>query len=152
MTGVFDASRSRLPRRLGQCGNVTREAGEACDGADIGGFTCSSIGYASGTLVCQPSCLFDFSGCVAKPVCGNGVVEINEECDDGAQNSDTVPEACRTNCKRAFCGDGVIDIYEDCEGNNLSGLTCVLLGYDGGSLKCDPVYCEFDDSRCDEGD
>ena len=102
--------------------------------------------------MCQPSCLFDFSGCVAKPVCGNGVVEINEECDDGALNSDTVPDACRsTNCKRAFCGDGVVDLFEDCEGNNLSGETCKTLGYDGGSLKCDPVYCEFDDRTLRRG-
>jgi hypothetical protein len=154
VTGVFDVRRGLdfRPARA-ECGNGTRETGEACDGADNGGFTCSSIGYASGTLVCQPSCLFDFSGCVAKPVCGNGVVEINEECDDGALNSDTVPDACRsTNCKRAFCGDGVVDLFEDCEGNNLSGETCKTFGYDGGSLKCDPVYCEFDDERCDEGE
>ncbi len=155
VTGVFDVRRGLDFRAASAaCGNGVRETGEACDGADLGGFTCANAGYATGTLACEPNCHLDVSGCVANPVCGNGVVEINEECDNGAQNSDTVPDACRTNCKRAFCGDGVIDIFEDCEGNKFSDgvKNCVDLGYDGGILKCDPTYCEFDDSRCDEGD
>jgi hypothetical protein len=151
VTGVFDVRRGldfRAATAL--CGNGKRETGEACDGADLGGFTCETVGYASGTLACEPSCLLSYAGCVANPVCGNGVLEINEECDNGTQNSDTVPDACRTSCKRAFCGDDVVDVFEDCEGNNLSGETCKTLGYDGGVLKCDPAYCEFDDLRCDE--
>ena len=30
--------------------------------------------------------------------CGNGVVDTGEGCDDGANNSDTDANACRTNC------------------------------------------------------
>lgn len=153
VTGVFDVRRGLDFRAASAaCGNGLRETGEPCDGADLGGATCESLGYASGTLSCEPSCLLDFSQCVAMPVCGNGVLEINEECDAGAQNSDTAPDACRTNCKRAYCGDGVIDLFEDCEGNDLNGETCKTLGYDGGSLKCDPTYCEYDEDRCDEGE
>ena len=151
VTGVFDVRRGLDFRAASAaCGNGLRETGEPCDGADLGGFTCQSVGYASGPLSCLPDCLLDFSQCVANPVCGNGVVEINEECDNGTQNSNSVPDACRTNCKRASCGDGVIDLFEDCEGNNLNGETCGSLGYDGGSLKCDPTYCEYDEDRCDE--
>jgi hypothetical protein len=156
VTGVFDVRRGLDFRAASAaCGNGVRETGEACDGADLGGFDCSNVGYATGTLTCEPSCLFNFDGCVANPVCGNGVVEFNEECDNGAQNSDTEPDACRTSCKRAYCGDKVIDIFEDCE---LPGIfpdyakTCKDLGYDGGTLKCDPEFCEFDEDRCDEGD
>jgi hypothetical protein len=155
VTGVFDVRRGLDFRAASaECGNGVRETGEACDQSDLGGFTCGSVGYAAGTLACEPSCLFDFTGCVANPVCGNGVVEINEECDNGPQNSDTVPDACRTNCKSARCGDDVIDIFEDCEGNTFyDGIkNCKDLGYEGGTLKCDPDYCEIDDSRCDEGD
>lgn len=149
VTGVFDVRRGLDFRAASaECGNGLRETGEPCDGADLGGFTCESLGYASGTLSCMPGCLLDFSQCVANPVCGNGVLEINEECDNGAQNSDTAPDACRTSCKRAYCGDGVIDLFEDCEGNDLGGDTCKTLGYDGGTLKCDQSWCEFDEDRC----
>ena len=154
VTGVFDVRRGLDFRAAtAACGNGVRETGEACDGNDLGGFTCQTEGYASGTLTCQSSCLFDFSGCVAAAVCGNGVVEAGEECDNGAQNSDTQPDACRTNCKNAHCGDGVIDLFEDCEGKNLGDIkSCKDLGYDGGVLKCDPVYCEYDEDGCIEGE
>jgi hypothetical protein len=151
VSGVFDVRRGLDFRAAtAECGNHKRETGEACDGPDLGAITCSTIGYASGPLTCQPSCLFDFSQCIANPVCGNGKIEIGEECDDGALNSDTLPDACRTNCKISYCGDGIIDSFEDCEGSDLGGESCVSLGYSGGSLKCDPTYCEFDDLRCKE--
>lgn len=134
------------------CGNGERETGESCDGADLGGFTCASVGFSGGTLGCLPICQFDTSGCVANPVCGNGVLEIGEECDAGTANSDVFPDACRTTCKRAFCGDGVIDIFEDCEGRNLDGETCASIGYDRGTLKCDPIDCFFDDEQCRDDD
>ena len=59
-------------------------------------------------------------------VCGDGVrVSACEQCDDGAGNDDTLPSACRTDCRRARCGDGVIDAGEQCEdGNTVSGDCC----------------------------
>jgi hypothetical protein len=131
-----------------QCGNGVRETGEACDGADLGGFDCTTLGFQSGTLACDATCRLDTTGCVKASVCGNGILEAGEECDNGSANSDTVPDACRTNCVRAYCGDGVIDSFEDCEGHNLNGETCVDLGYDGGTLKCDAEECVFDDDNC----
>jgi hypothetical protein len=54
---------------------------------------------------------------VADPdsVCGDGVVTGFEACDDGADNSDTRPDACRTNCLPARCGDGVVNSGEECD-------------------------------------
>lgn len=49
------------------------------------------------------------------PVCGNSKKEGLEECDNGHNNSDTIPNACRTNCTRADCGDGVVDNGEQCD-------------------------------------
>jgi cysteine-rich repeat protein len=51
--------------------------------------------------------------------CGNGVVDPGEECDDGSDNSDTQPDACRTNCTAASCGDEVVDSGEECDDGNL---------------------------------
>jgi cysteine-rich repeat protein len=56
----------------------------------------------------------------ASPVCGNELLESGEECDDGAANSDTVPDACRTDCRRAHCGDAVVDTGEACDDGNTS--------------------------------
>jgi cysteine-rich repeat protein len=63
------------------------EFGETCDPPD-------------GTL-CDASCKL--------LSCGNGVLDEGEECDDGTGNSNTTPDACRTDCTAAGCGDMVID-------------------------------------------
>jgi hypothetical protein len=47
--------------------------------------------------------------------CGDGVVDADEECDDGDANSDTDPDACRNNCIAPGCGDGVTDSEEECD-------------------------------------
>jgi MYXO-CTERM domain-containing protein len=49
------------------------------------------------------------------PFCGNGRLDPDEVCDDGAANSDTAPGACRTTCFKARCGDGVTDPGEACD-------------------------------------
>lgn len=47
--------------------------------------------------------------------CGNGVLDTLEACDDGAGNSDTSANACRTDCTLPECGDGVVDDGEQCD-------------------------------------
>ena len=48
-------------------------------------------------------------------LCGNGEIEGSEECDQGSANSDTQPDACRTDCTSPTCGDGVTDTGEACD-------------------------------------
>lgn len=49
---------------VGNCGNGVIDAGEQCDGIDLQGFDCMSLGLNSGTLACDPMmCTFDTSMC-----------------------------------------------------------------------------------------
>ncbi len=77
-------------------------------------------------------------------VCGDGVLDPTEECDDGSFNSDTLSDACRTDCTNAGCGDGVVDAGEECD----DGLTT---DGDGCSALCvveDGFFCTGMPSVC----
>ncbi|MDR0606930.1 MAG: hypothetical protein LBG52_00935 [Candidatus Peribacteria bacterium] len=45
--------------------------------------------------------------------CGNGSVDLGEECDDGPLNGKN--GHCSTICKLETCGNGVVDLGETCE-------------------------------------
>jgi hypothetical protein len=45
---------------------------------------------------------------------GSRIRPTAEQCDDGADDSDVRPNACRLDCRRARCRDGVIDDGEIC--------------------------------------
>src|SRR4051812_23373404 len=51
-----------------RCGDGRRDAGEACDGADLGD-TCESRGYTGGELACTAGCTLDESGCTRAEDC-----------------------------------------------------------------------------------
>ncbi|HEY0136982.1 MAG TPA: DUF4215 domain-containing protein [Nannocystis sp.] len=51
----------------------------------------------------------------ALPVCGNGTVEGDEQCDDG--NADDA-DSCTADCKAAACGDGIVQPPEVCDDGN----------------------------------
>jgi len=57
--------------------------------------------------------------------CGDGVVDADEECDDGEGNSDDERDACRMDCTLPRCGDGVVDTGEECDdGNGVDNDAC----------------------------
>jgi hypothetical protein len=56
----------------GTCGNNDKEIGEQCDGSDLGGATCQSLGYDRGTLSCSGSCSYDVSQCEQTSSVGAG--------------------------------------------------------------------------------
>jgi len=76
-----DACRSKLRRRLLAGDGVTDSDEDCDDGNAIDGDGCDAD-----CTVTQGS------------FCGDGNVDAGEECDDGPDNSDTTPDACRTDC------------------------------------------------------
>ncbi len=49
------------------CGDTFLNVGvEQCDGSAFGDATCSTLGFAGGTLACTASCTFDTSGCTER--------------------------------------------------------------------------------------
>jgi cysteine-rich repeat protein len=78
------------------CGNGIIESGEDCEGGNLGGATCASLGFpGGGTLTCSATCVFVTTGCSGAAVCGNGTVEGTEECDDG---NTTSGDGCSSTC------------------------------------------------------
>ncbi len=45
------------------CGNGHLDSGEDCEGGNLNGGTCTSIGFQGGTLACAASCRYDTSAC-----------------------------------------------------------------------------------------
>jgi len=45
------------------CGNGVIETGEDCDGTNLGGASCTSLGFSGGTLSCSSTCTYDTSAC-----------------------------------------------------------------------------------------
>ncbi|MBU0458663.1 hypothetical protein KKF03_04405 [Patescibacteria group bacterium] len=87
-------------------------------------------------------------------VCGNGILEMDEECEDESECLDS--EICNGDCEceeNNICGDGVISIEEDCENDSdcLDGEGC------NSDCECDEVSnCGDDnisfDEDCEEND
>ena len=148
------------------CGDGVRQQGEACDGEDLAGQTCTDHGHLAGVLSCKSDCTFDTALCFTGDDCGDGVVQVGglEEC-DGEDFAGASCEslglgsgvlACTAQCMRdtdgcapSTCGNGQVDApAEDCEGADLNGATCGTLGYlGGGELGCSST-CKFDQSGC----
>lgn len=70
------------------------------------------------------------------PVCGNGILQEGESCDNGAANSNAVPDACRLNCEFPVCGDSTTDPGNDetCDDGDFEDL-------DGCNASCGLEFC-----------
>ena len=157
------------------CGDNTKNGFEDCDGTDLNGQTCQSIGFsAGGILSCfaqgnSNSCKFDTSQCIGEQTseCNNGNKELDEVCEIGDTeiciiNGYAGIQSCNSQCNgfnacvaTESCGDGIIQLSagEDCEGSNLNSKTCANLGLGGGTLSCftsGSLACKFDVSGCVE--
>ncbi|XP_039197897.1 acetylcholinesterase collagenic tail peptide isoform X3 [Crotalus tigris] len=78
-------------------------------------------------------------------VCGDGIIQDGEECDDG--NTIVTDDCIR--CHHAYCGDGYrYEGAEECDGNDFGYLTCkTYLPGSYGKLRC-TSYCYIDSTDC----
>lgn len=146
--------------------------GSAATGAPDGAGTTGSDGQSEGTgtgTATGTATATGTGGDVAPDLCGDGVATGDEPC-DGADFGEidaelhcllngfsmglaACTEACTldlTPCEAILdegpCGNGVLNLYEDCD-ESVGGETCESLGFETGTLNCDP-YCNFDTSLC----
>lgn len=91
----------------GRCGQIDVVLDPRVDSPDPG-FQCVKGGNQN---TCNlPACNWE---------CGDGVVDFNEECDDGNNiNDDECSNACTTNTPDPSCGDGNLDAGEECDDGN----------------------------------
>jgi hypothetical protein len=150
---------------------------EECDGTDLAGQSCQTLGFISGTLGCTNNCKLIKSGCVAAPsaYCGDGTIQspngvnFNEQCDKTNLNGNRCDDfgdytggtlKCHTGCNYDYskctgaepeCGDDAKNQgVEECDAADFGGLTCRYLGYASGNLKC-TNSCKLDKSSCVKG-
>ncbi len=135
--GTPDACRTTCA--LPTCGDGVTDFFEQCDDGNLVG--CDG---------CDAMCNLE-----PGYVCGDGALstDCEEQCDDGAGNDDTLPNACRTDCQTAHCGDGVLDDAEGCDdGNRTSCDGCSDLCVPEPGLVCgDGIPELLCGEQCDDG-
>jgi choice-of-anchor B domain-containing protein len=133
---------------LCSCGDGVLDPGEECDGADLGGATCSGQGCTGGTLGCTAGCKLDFSQCTSCPQCNfNAVCDLGEDCTSCP--SDCVSGTAGASCGNGICeagdGENCLTCASDCngrQGGNPNNRYCCGDGVAGeGAVTCA-------DSRC----
>ncbi len=146
------------------CGNGVVEYPEDCDATNLGGFDCTDLGFAGGTLACSSECSFDTALCEGGGECGNDELEPGEECDGADLGGESCASlglgagslACGESChfdvgnceEQAECGNGGAEYPEVCDGSDLAGATCTDVGFYGGDLGCSPDCESFDTTGC----
>ncbi|MFO0747168.1 MAG: hypothetical protein U1F43_16115 [Myxococcota bacterium] len=148
------------------CGDRIVSGGEDCDGDNLGGATCLTLGFDGGTLGCNIDCSFDTIGCTRPVVpsgwacpdsyygdadcdCGCGVQDIDCATDDDVRECDfctNCPGAgdCSTkvdNSDTTLCSDVVV--VPD-------GWTCNDAWYADGSCDCGCGIQDFDCAASDD--
>lgn len=149
----------------GQCGDgVIQQPAEQCDGLELNGATCASMGLGAGTLTCNAQCRFDTSGCEIQPVCGDGVRQGAEECENTNMGNASCESlgftggtlTCTPTCMYDIsnciatpqCQDGVATGNEECDRFDFRGQSCEQLGYYGGQLEC-TTDCRLNRTHCE---
>lgn len=116
----------------GSSAEASSSAAPACPGSTscMGAGACAEQGGECQNMTCSVGGATGDCCCTLSAVCGNGVPEGNEECDDGNIGSG---DGCSANClyddtlvaATYFCGDGILSTPEVCDdANTVSGDGC----------------------------
>ncbi|MFT3697897.1 MAG: DUF4215 domain-containing protein [Kofleriaceae bacterium] len=103
--------------RLARCGDgVTCPLGMVCV-EDTFCATTEQLAACNGLVESDPCSSesvvgFCVKGACRSSICGNGVVEYGEICDDG---NDIATDGCTNSCVPEMCGDGIVASDEDCD-------------------------------------
>jgi len=100
------------------------------------------------SLVATAGCISSDDGANRFRLCGNMVIDRNEQCDDG--NLADIDD-CLATCAFNVCGDEFLNSQgpqniEQCDGRAINR-TCASLGFQSGTLAC-TGECTFDTSGC----
>ena len=118
------------------CGNGIIETGEVCDGTNLDGQTCQSLGYVDGSLSCH-ECNFNTYSCSSSDTCGDGY------CAGGEETCNNCPDDCFGEIT-TICGDNMCMLGEDC--NNCPE-DCAS-GTMTAPSSCDNCFKGVCDGRC----
>ena len=148
--------------QLARCGDAIVQSGEECDdgnahdtdqclntcveascgdgvihtgveGCDEGRANSNEVGAA-----CRLNCQV--------PGCGDGVVEFEEECDDGNLVND---DGCTNQCTQPRCGDAIAQLGEECDDGNVLDSDACLTGC--VNARCGDGVLQIGVERCDDG-
>ncbi|MBY0276414.1 DUF1566 domain-containing protein [Candidatus Binatia bacterium] len=119
------------------CGDgAVNLAGELCDGADLGGTSCTTLGFRGGTLGCDASCGFDTSGCVGPGLAATGQTTCSS--DNGA--SIACAGTGQDGELRAGAPSALVDNGDGTITDRNTGLVWEKLSDDGGIHDKDTSY------------
>lgn len=128
------------------CGNGIIEYGEECEGLNLNGQSCQSLGasYSGGLLRCTANCLYDYSAC---EYCGNFICEVMETasncsidcslgqniCGNGQCEPGETVLNCAVDCddENYYCGDGICSASETV---STCPVDCAVLPYCGDGM------------------
>jgi hypothetical protein len=104
------------------CGDGAIDVGEQCDGAELDGASCMSLGFTRGALACDDSCQYDTSGCMGMPACAvaidpPGGMVCPPECTGGC---DMNTNTCAIDCDSNVCDNKTVT----CPANWACAVSC----------------------------
>ncbi|MBN2724496.1 MAG: hypothetical protein JXR95_10535 [Deltaproteobacteria bacterium] len=138
---------------------------EDCEGNDLNGATCETVGFHGLGLSCTENCRFNITDCIDNGRCGDFIIQDEyEECDGIQLNSATCVSLgyydgmlkCSDDCSYDVtdcenygrCGDNTKQAsFEECDGSDIGMATCEDMGFYPGLPLCTDD-CTFDSASC----